>query len=529
MSNLRRWLIFVSLSVALLLPPLELTSVSTALPTIVHDLKGEDFIWVTSSYALASTAILPMSASLANVFGRRQALLGALALFLVGSALCGSAHSMPALIAGRTVQGMGGGSIISYVNIILSDMVPLRRRGVIGGIMNLAWSVGAGVGPLVGGLLSTHGQWRWLFYLNIPVAGLAMVMVFFILDFTTPEGDFLQKVFRLDWPGTFVIVASSSSVIIALTWSGVRYSWSSAQVLAPLVVGLVGMVAFFVYEKMVARAPIMPWKIFTNRTTLSGFLQTFINHFISLAIINYLTTYFQACKGASAQRAGIDTLAFSLVLGPVVFLTGLSVSKLKFYRPQSYVGWGFNIVSAGLLSTLSSQSKLSLPIGYSVLVSIGNGLVSAMTSYPVLAPLDVSDASYGWAFLVFCRSFASVIWGVAVGGTILQNRLSSTLPQKFSAQFPKGVSIAYAVIPLIDTLEEPLKSEVTEAFAKSLSLLWKVLAGVGGAGMLTALMMKDVPLHETVDKKWTEKTKDRAQDTEKEVGSVHVDSSDTST
>lgn len=228
---------------------------------------------------------------------------------------------------------------------------------------------------------------------------------------------------------------------------------------------------------------------------------------------DYLTIYFQACKGSSPQQSGIDTLAFSFVLGPFVFLTGVSVSLWNLYRPQAYIGWVFNIVSVALLSSLTSDSLLSLAIGYSVLLSIGGGIVSSVTQFPVLAPLATSDAPHGWAFMIFCRSFAAVsanfevgdnsyrpqVWGVAIGGTILQNQLAARLPSEF-LRLVQGVDIAYSAIPLIPTLDDPLHGQVTEAFWSALSVLWKVLAGIAGAGLLSALLMKDVPMHETVDK-----------------------------
>ncbi|THG95550.1 hypothetical protein EW026_g6125 [Hermanssonia centrifuga] len=158
----------------------ELTAVSTALPTIIHDLNGDDFVWVASAYALASTALLPASGGMAEIFGRRATMLVSLVMFALGSALCGSAQNMNWLIAGRTIQGAGGGGILSLSSIILSDLVALKERGLYNGMIGLTWACAASIGPVVGGALAQAGQWRWLFcsyvqtFIN-PVVMLAVI------------------------------------------------------------------------------------------------------------------------------------------------------------------------------------------------------------------------------------------------------------------------------------------------------------------------------------------------------------------
>ncbi|TBU29033.1 major facilitator superfamily domain-containing protein [Dichomitus squalens] len=498
----RFWLIFLALSFALFLSPLELTSVSTALPTILLDLNnGEDFIWISSAYTLASTAILPLSGALAEIFGRRPSMLLALVLFALGSALCGSAQTVPWLIGGRTVQGMGGGCILSITNIVISDLVPLKERGFVSGVLGLVWALAAALGPLIGGAVSSHGQWRWLFYLNLPVCGLAFILVLTLLNLKNPPGTFLEKLAKIDWIGNFLIIASSSSCIIALTWGGVVYPWSSARVLVPLLVGLGGMGLFLLYEARIARHPMVPFIILSNRTSFSGYLQTFINPIVMLSVIYYLPTYFQACKGASPLISGVDTFGLSMVLGPIVILTGVSVTKWSRYRTQSYVGWAFLILAMGLLSMVSADTPLARTIGFSVLVSVGGGIVYAITYFPVLAPLPVDKNAHALAFFAFCRSFAGV-WGVTISGTILQNELNKRLPVAFLNMYPGGASIAYSAIPDISGLQEPLRSQVRDAFAGSIAVIWQVMIGIAGAGLLSSLAMKNVQMGSKVDEKW---------------------------
>ncbi|THG93354.1 hypothetical protein EW026_g7860 [Hermanssonia centrifuga] len=265
------WMVFVAICVSLFLSALELTAVSTALPTIIHDLNGkEDFVWIASAYGLASTALLPASGGLAEIFGRRTAMLIALGLFSLGSALCGAARNMGWLIAARTVQGAGGGGILSLSSIILSDLVTLKERGLYNGMIGMTWSCAASIGPLVGGALAQGGNWRWLFYLNLPVAGLASVLVLMCLKLRTPPGTLHEKLGRMDWIGNAIIMSSSSACVIALTWGGVKYPWTSPHILVPLILGLLGMCFFVFYEAQFAKEPLLPISLLSNRTSVSG-------------------------------------------------------------------------------------------------------------------------------------------------------------------------------------------------------------------------------------------------------------------
>ncbi|KAK7007690.1 hypothetical protein R3P38DRAFT_2553173 [Favolaschia claudopus] len=294
-----------------------------------------------------------------------------------------------------------------------------------------------------------------------------------------------------------LIISSSTCIVIALTWSGAQYQWASAHVLAPLLVGLFGLGIFIVYEQRLAANPITPFSLFMNRTTCSGYIQAFLIHFISLAVIYYLPTYYQACKSASARQSGIDTLGLSLALGPSVAFGAWSVSKFNRYRPQFWLGWVIVTVSLALLSTVKAESSISLSVGYSILFSIGCGIITSITLFPVLAPVPPSKAPFGLAFLLFLRLFSGV-WGTSVGGAILQNQLLKRLPSQFFQLFPGTSEFAYSSIPDISMVSEPTRTEIRAAFADSISIIWIVLAALAGLGLLASLGMQEIPMHSTV-------------------------------
>ncbi|KIO20594.1 hypothetical protein M407DRAFT_29799 [Tulasnella calospora MUT 4182] len=231
LGGLQFWLIFIALMVTMFLSAVDLTSVSTALPTIVKDLGGTDFAWVGSAFALGSTAILP---GFAQIFGRRPIVLGSILFFGLGSGLCGGARNMDMLIAGRTIQGIGGGGILAMVEIVVADLVPLRQRGTYMGSIGAVWAIASAVGPPVGGAFSQR-NWRWLFYMNLPLAAAALLLVWCFLHLKVPQDDLRSKMRRMDWIGNLLVIAGTTLSVIALTWAGAKHPWSSYQVLVPLI------------------------------------------------------------------------------------------------------------------------------------------------------------------------------------------------------------------------------------------------------------------------------------------------------
>ncbi|KAJ7624051.1 major facilitator superfamily domain-containing protein [Mycena polygramma] len=480
--DLRFWLIFVSLCVCSFLTAIEIGSITTALPTIVDELHGNGFIWVGSAFALGSTALIPFAGGAAQIFGRRPVLLGSLLLFALGSAVSGAARSMNMLIAGRTIQGLGGGGIISLTQIIVSDLVSLRERGTFNGLISISYSIGVGIGPVVGGSLASTGQWRWLFYLNLPICGLAAILVFFFLRLRTPPGTLRDKFTLIDYFGTLLLVAATTSTVIALTWGGIQFRWSSANVLVPLILGLLGIIAFFVYEGLYATHPLVPFSVLSTRTGLSGYAQTFLTSMIMMILSYYSQVYWQVCSDVSSTGSGVNGLGLSFIAAPMGLLAGI-IPKDK------------------LVPTVNADTGRSVSIGYTVIVGIGIGVLILASYFPVLAPISVTQNAQALALFVFVRNF-SLVWGITVGGTILQNELQKRLPADFIAQFPGGVEIAYAVIPVIRTLDEPLRTEVRVAFAESLKVVWWTTTGVAGLGVLACLLMKHYQLHTAVDNEW---------------------------
>ncbi|KAI0365458.1 Mfs1.1 [Pilatotrama ljubarskyi] len=501
-KGLRFWIILACLMAGTFFGVLEGYAVSTTLPTIVSDLHSDQFVWVASAYALASTAFLPLAGGLSEAFGRRQVILGALALFMLGSAISGAAQSMNMLIAGRAVHGAGTGGILTLAQIILSDIVTLKERGTYNGLFGLTWALGGGVGPVIGGALARHTKWRWLFYLNVPAGGVIAVLLLLFLQqprHVTTRKSFREILQRLDWLGNTLVIGASCACVIGLTWGGVEFPWPSAQVLVPLCIGAATFVVWLVYELRFCAHPVVPFQLLSNRTSLSGYI--FIASFVNLELIYFLPVYYQACKDASPTASGIDLFGLCFSTGPISIIAGVSVAKTKGYRLQLWAAWCLVLVGLGLLSTLTEDSSRAASIGYQIIVGTGIGILYSATYFPVLAPLPVTANALALSFFVFLRNFAP-IWGVTVGGVLLQNMLRSRLPAAVQEGLPGLSNVAYAVIPLVRTMAQPEKDETRRAFAQSLAVLWRVLIGVAGMGLLASLPMRALPLHSQRDENW---------------------------
>ncbi|KAN0107384.1 MFS general substrate transporter [Russula decolorans] len=428
-------------------------------------------------------------------------MLSAIILFALGSTVCGAASSMNMLIAGRAVQGLGAGVITSSVHILLSDLVTLRERGTFSGLMALSWALGGGVGPVIGGSLAQSGNWRWLFYLNLPICAFNATLVLLFLRLKTPPATLREKLSKMDIIGNILVIGSTTSVVIGLTWGGVRYPWSSAHVLSPLVIGLVGLGVFIIYEIYFCKPPIVPIVLRMNWTGASGYAQNFIMAVVLATLSYWYPVFFEACKEKSPTGAGVDIFGLSYSISLIALVAGIAVRKTGQYLILIYVGWILIIIGAGLLTTLRADSSTAKAVGFQVVIGSGVGMVYVAIIFPILASIPVTQTAPAMALYVFSRNFGS-IWGVTTGGAIIQNELKNRLPASFLKQFPQGVEIAFETIPIIPSLNQPLKGDVRNTFGIALKVVWQVVLGISIAVMLCNIGMKQLKLHTEINEDW---------------------------
>ncbi|KAI0630968.1 iron permease [Trametes polyzona] len=498
----RFWIIFVALCVSLFLTALDLASVSTALPSIIHDLGGTDsFVWVSSAYTLACTAVLPMSGRLADLFGRQDVLLVGILFFGVGSAVAGAAKSMGMLIAGRTIQGMGSGAIQVLVAIVIADLIPLKDRGFFLALTGATYSLASAIGPSLGGAIAERATWRWLFYLNLPLCVVAFAIVLFFLRLRKPTvQSFTNTFMAMDWIGNTIIIGSVTSCIFALSCAGVKYSWNSVQVIAPFTIGLIGLPIALLYDTFLASHPVIPTAIINNRTSIAGYVATFLHGLVVYSVAFYLPAYFQSAKVASPLLSGIYLFPTALSISPSAVVQGIIISKTGHYRLINLIGWALMLIGVGLLTLIDENTSIAVTVPMQITASIGFGFLYA-TTFTVMAPLDPIHNASALSFLLFVRTVSSA-WAIAISATILQNQLRAHLPPAFLATIPPGHDLAYSAIPLIPTLPPPLQAEVRAAFATGFQAVWRVLLVFCGVGLASVAFQKRIALHEEMDERW---------------------------
>ncbi|BGP33571.1 hypothetical protein JCM10296v2_005375 [Rhodotorula toruloides] len=411
--------------------------------------------------------------------GAAPSSVAALIFFALGSALTGAAQSMAMAIADRSIQGIGGGAILTMAEIIVIDLVPLAERGSYMGILGAVWAIASVAGTPIGGGLATAGAWRWLFYLNLPLTGLALSLLLVFLNIKAPQTTLREKLEQMDYANV-IFVAGATALILGLTWGGSAYAWSSYHVLAPLLLGIFGLVVFFVVEARFVKYPTVPFDISGHPTALVGYVTTFLHSIAVLAVIYFLpTAYFQASKSVSPIRAGIDLFPICFTIAPLAILTGASVTILGKYKAQNVLAWAFMVLGFGLMTLLKWDSKTGMWAGFAhlrrarnpILFGIGAGGLYAGLNFPVLAPIAVSQQPLAMAFFGFIRSLGQV-FGIAIGSTILQNRLAQTLPQEFLERVGGRGDEAFAATPGIKDLPEPLRTAVKTSFASSTRTIW---------------------------------------------------------
>lgn len=498
------WLTIVSLSITLLLVTMEMTIISTALPTIAQDIRsgnGSGFIWVPTSYNIAITSLQPVFGQLADVFGRRSPLYLSIGLFILGSGLCGGAIDLAMLVAGRTIQGIGGAGVNVLVQTIICDLIPLKERGSIMGLVMAFSAVGAGMGPIIGGAIVQVTTWRWVFYLNLPLAGFGLALLLATYRPTFQRtGSVADGLARLDWAGNALFVTACSLTVIGISWAGSEYAWSSPQVVAPLVLGLVGLVGFFWLEAspLAGSDPMMPLRLFGNRTSIVVMIMSFIHGILTAATGYYLPLYFQAVLLSSPGRTGVQLLPGSLVRTPFGIVGGVLLSKWGNYRALHALSFALMAVGLGLFALLNEQSSTAEWVCYQLVENIGIGLLLAILMPIIQATLDESDTARVTAAWSFVRSFG-LVWGIVMPGVVFNNRFAQLAHERVQdvaivEELGNGNALGSATRDYIIALSEGVRDQVVGVYRDSLKFTWLVLIAFAAIGLVMVPVEKAVEL-----------------------------------
>lgn len=512
-TNPRRNMLLVGLFLGMFFASLDQTVVGTAMPRIIGELDGLGiYVWVTTTYMLTSTTIVPIAGKLADIYGRRIMYVGGIFTFMLGSALCGTAQTMTQLIIFRGLQGVGGGIMMPMAMTVIGDVFPPEKRAKWQGVMMSVFGLSSVIGPTIGGWMVDHTTWRWVFYINLPVGILAAVTIYLGLQ---GEKRMKEKVV-IDYAGAVTLVVGVVCFLLGLSLGGKEYPWGSWQITGLFSVAFIFLLAFVMIEKR-AEDPILSLQLFENKVFTAVNVVGFLMGLGMFGAIMFLPLFMQGVIGISATKSGNTMIPMMLAMMLTSILGGQLVTRIGF-RPQLTAGMGFMAVGFYLLSTMTVNTTQLTAIFYIVFLGLGMGLVMPTLTIALQAAFPPEQRGVVTSSSQFFRQIGGTL-GVSLLGVVMNHRSIGLLQQEF---FPiiKGIpgfqtglmgnmlekaqsnpqSLFTALLSpetlkmIPQQLQQVFLPPLKTALADSLHLVFLVAMGISVLGMVASFLMGNVKI-----------------------------------
>ncbi|KAJ3576145.1 hypothetical protein NP233_g632 [Leucocoprinus birnbaumii] len=504
LSALRLLIAHIGAALALFLATTDATIVSTSLPTIASDLNASQnqYTWVGVSYMLTQTALQPLYGRISDLVGRKNVLYCSLLIFATGSLLCGAAKTIDWLIAARALAGIGGGGIVSAVWVLTAEIVEVQHRAKWSQALSVTWSCSAVAGPLLGGLFSGEGSstvnWRWGFYINLPIC----VVAFFVLALSlrgvepiqSTDASWRTLVKKFDFVGLILFMAGTSCIIVGFSFAN-EAGWLSVSTLLLISMGLVVLVCGGIYERYSTRECLFPSTIFKDFTTVIILIITFLHQVTFTSGTFYLALFYQAANGSTPLEAGIKMLPYSLGSSlasmPAAWFIGYWQRKENNTSGQKWIiaaGLLISTIGFGILNFLNENSPIHLQIIFPLIAGIGLGMLFHAPYQVFSRALDPKDLAAGTSAFFLVR-FTGATVGLAVAGMIFFARAAPRLPLEVA---PRVSTIDYSSIRSMQPLE--MRYQVLRVISTSIQTIWTVWAPCLGLAFLLAFCLRTMSI-----------------------------------
>ncbi len=484
-------IVLPGLLLALILAVLDQLVVSTALPRIVGDLGGLNHLsWVVTAYVLAATITTPLYGKLGDLYGRKRLLIAAIVIFLVGSALSGQAHSMDMLIAFRAIQGLGAGGLMVGAIATIGDMVSPRERGQYMGYMMAAMMVAMIAGPLVGGYITDSLSWRWIFYINMPVGGAALLYIIATLHLP------VHKIaHRIDYLGAAVLAVGATAIVLVTTWGGSQYAWGSGTILSLSAIAIAA-VAAFIWVEFRAAEPILPMHVFKNRNFSLASTMSFLLGLAMFGAMTFLPLYQQTVQNASPTVSGLLLIPMMLGATTTSLIAGRFTVRTGRYKALPIVGGAIMTGGMLLLATLGPNTARLTSMAYFVIFGIGMGFLMQITTLIAQNSVDPRDMGVASSSRSFFQQIGGSI-GVSIFGVIFFRALNSSLLAKLHGFKVNGTGGLSPTV--VRHLPLPVRDVVFTGIAHGMDMVFIWAAPTTAIVFALAWLVKETPLRGRTD------------------------------
>lgn len=484
-------LVFAGVMLGMFLAALDQTIVSTALPTIVGDLGGANHLsWVVTAYMLAATATTPLWGKLGDLFGRKGVFQVCVTVFLAGSVLCGQARNLPELIGFRALQGVGGGGLMVLAMAVIADVVPPRDRGRYQGAIGAVFGVSSVLGPLLGGFLVDNLSWRWVFYVNVPVGAVALLVIAVALRSRGP-----RTRPRIDYAGTFLLAAASACLVLITSLGGTTWAWRSAPVFA-CGAGALALIAAFILVERRAAEPVLPLRLFRDPVFTMCSAIGFVVGLCMFGSLSYIPLFMQVVDGSSPTGSGLRLLPMMAGLLVASIGTGLLITRYGRYKLYPVAGTVLMAAGLFLLSRVDEHTAATV-VGLDLAVfGFGLGLTMQVLIIAVQNSAPYEDLGTATSGATYFRSIGGS-FGASIFGTILNNRLDTeigralangTLPASFPAR--RVLEAPTQVRRLPASLADPF----VHLFALGVHTVFLTAVPIALVAFVLTLFLREVPL-----------------------------------